>query len=57
MVFAQDKNQNLLKDFILVKSIAVCVQSISLQKKHFVSVAIESIVQRKEADGNIPPLK
>jgi len=57
MVFAQDKNQNLLKDFIRDKSIAVCVQSISLQKKHFVSVAIESIVQRKEVDGDKPPLK
>ncbi len=57
MVYAQDKNQNLLKDFIRDKSIAVCVQSTSLQKKHFVSVAIESIVQRKEADGDNPPLK
>jgi len=57
MVFAQDKNQNRLKDSIQDKSIAVCVQSISLQKKHFVSVAIESIVQRKEADGDKQPLK
>ena len=57
MVFAQDKNQNRLKDFIQDKSIAVCVQSISLQKKHFVSVAIENTVQRKEADGDKPPLK
>jgi len=57
MVFATDKKQNLLKDFIRDKSIAVCVQSISLQKKHFVSVAIESIVQRKEADGDKLPLK
>jgi len=57
MVFALDKNQNPLKDFIQDKSIAVCVQSTSLQKKHFVSVAIESIVPRKEADGDKPPLK
>ncbi len=57
MVFATDKKQNLLKDFIQDKSIAVCVQSTSLQKKHFVSVAIESIVQRKEADGDKLPLK
>jgi hypothetical protein len=57
MVFATDKKQNLLKDFIQDKSIAVCVQSISLQIKHFVSAAIESIVQRKEADGDKLPLK
>jgi len=57
MVFATDKKQNLLKDFIRDKSIAVCVQSISLRKKYFVSAAIESIVQRKEADGDKPPLK
>jgi len=57
MVFALDKNQNPLKDSIQDKSIVVCVQSISPQKKHFVSVAIESIVQRKEADGDKPPLK
>ncbi len=57
MVYAQDKNQNLLKDFIQDKSIAVCVQSTSLRKKHFVSAVAESIVQRKEADGDKPPLK
>jgi len=46
MVFAQDKNLNLLKDFILDKSIAVFVGYTSPRKKHFVHAATESIASK-----------